>query len=217
MKITKILAIVLSLAICLAFAGCAKNEEEKPTEPVESLPHSLNIVGYAEKGEIPEIPYALGHNVEDLKETFMSHVEEGSEIYELIVEEGENTVWLRGGSMTFCYEKAKKENGISVIIAQEYAYDFSMGGVYDAADVIHAVGMDEYEKAEATNEDAFFLPVIPANTECIKYVINDYELRFILIDGALSAVTLTDPENWNNNQGETNELKKHFGNCCALL
>ena len=196
MKISKILSIILAFALCITFAGCAEKENDAPETSVEPLAHSLNIVGYAEKGEIPEIPYKLGHDIENLKETFMSHVEEGSEIYELIVEEGDEDVWLLGGSMSFCYEKKNKENGISVIIAQEYAYDFSMGGVYDADDVIHAVGLEEFERAETTKEDAFFLPVIPENSECIKYSIGGYDLRFILIDGTISAVTLTDPKNW---------------------
>lgn len=200
MKIKKILAVILVFTICFTFAGCGKKHDETisaPLSSVEPITHSdINVIGYAEKGEIPEIPYALGHDVENVKETFMDHVEEGSEIYELIVQEGENTVWLDGGSMMFCYEKAKKSNGISVLIAREEAYAFTMGGVYDADDVILKVGED-YERAEATYEDAFFLPVIPESTECIKYTINNYDLRFILIDGALSAVTLTNPENWD--------------------
>ena len=197
MKISKILSIVLVIALCFSFAGCAGSEGDNASlSSVEPLAHTVNIVGYAEKGEIPEIPYALGHDIEDLKETFMSHIDEGSEIVELVIDEGENDVWMNGGSMTFCYEKKNKENGISVIIAQEYAYDFSMGGVYDADDVIHAVGLEEYERAEATKEDAFFLPVIPDNCECIKYSVGGYDLRFILIDGTISAVTLTNPEYW---------------------
>lgn len=196
MKIAKLLSVILMFTLCLTFTGCAENEEDAPVTSVAPLPHSLNIVGYAEKGEIPEIPYKLGHDIEDLKETFMSHVEKGSEITELMVEEGENDVWLLGGSMTFCYEKKNKENGISVIIAQEYAYDFSLGGVYDADSVIDAVGLEEYERGEVTEEDAFFLPVIPENSECIKYSVGGYDLRFIIIDGTLSAVSLTDPENW---------------------
>lgn len=196
MKLSKILSVILASALCLTFVGCAEKEETAPVTSVESLAHSLNIVGYAEKGEIPEVPYALGHDIENLKKTFMNHIEEGSEIEELLIDEGENDVWMSGGSMIFCYEKKNKENGISVIVAQEYAYDFSLGGVYDADDVIHAVGMEEYEKGEATEEDAFFLPVIPENSECIKYSIGGYDLRFIIIDGTLSAVSLTDPENW---------------------
>lgn len=197
MKISKIISVILVFALCLSFVGCAKNEEDTaPVTSVAPLAHSVNIVGYAEKGEIPEVPYALGHDIENLKETFMSHIDEGSEIEELIIDEGDEDVWLLGGSMTFCYEKKNKENGISVIIAQEYAYDFSLGGVYDADDVIHAVGLETYERAETTKEDAFFLPVIPENSECIKYSIGGYDLRFIIIDGYVSAVTLTDPENW---------------------
>ena len=198
MKITKILAFILTFAICFSFAGCGDTDTESaPLSSVEPITHSsLNIVGYAEKGEIPEIPYALGHDIEDIKATFMDHIEEGSEIYELSVQEGENDVWMNGGSMMFCYEKAKKSEGVSVIVALEYAYDFSMGGVYDADDVIHAVGLEEYERAETTSEDAFFLPVLPEDSECIKYSIGGYDLRFILISGSLSAVSLTNPENW---------------------
>lgn len=198
MKILKISAIILSFAFCFTLMGCNKEATETSSlTSVKPLAHSVNIVAYAEKGQISEIPYyPLGHDIEDLKETFMSHVEEGSEIEELIIDEGDEDVWLLGGSTIFCYEKKNKENGISVIIAQEYAYDFSLGGVYDADDVIHAVGLDEYERAETTEEDAFFLPVIPKNSECIKYSIGGYDLRFIIIDGYVSAVTLTDPENW---------------------
>lgn len=197
MKISKIISVILVFALCFSFVGCSKNEEDTaPVTSVAPLAHSVNIVGYAEKGEIPEVPYTLGHDIENLKETFMSHIDEGSEIEELIIDEGDEDVWLLGGSMTFCYEKKNKENGISVIIAQEYAYDFSLGGVYDADDVIHAVGLETYERAETTKEDAFFLPVIPENSECIKYSIGGYDLRFIIIDGYVSAVTLTDPENW---------------------
>lgn len=196
MKLTKLLTFILCIASCLSFAGCAGNEDTDFVASTESLAHSVNIVAYAEKGEIPEIPYKLGHSVDNIKETFMDHVESGSEIHELVVDEGENDVWMQGGSVTFCYEKAKKENGISVIVAQEYAYDFSLGGVYDAEDVIHAVGIEEYQRAKATQEDAFFLPVIPENTECIKYKIGEYDLRFILIDGSISAVSLTNPNNW---------------------
>lgn len=207
MKVKKVLAIALAFAICSTFAGCSKEKEDEtisaPTSSVEPIIHSdINIAGYAEKGQIPEIPYTLGEDVEKIKETFMDHVEEGSEIEELLIDEGENTVWMDGGNMMFCYEKNKKSNGVSVLIAKEYAYDFSIGGVYLADDIINAVNLEEYEKSEATEEDAFFLPVIPENTECIKYTINNYELRFILVDGALSAVTLTDPANWNNIQYE---------------
>ena len=70
----------------------------------------MNIAAYAAKGEIPEIPYALGEDIEHLKETFADTLESGSEIHDLTVDEGEKTVWLDGGSVMFCYEKAKKDS-----------------------------------------------------------------------------------------------------------
>ena len=81
-------------------------------------------------------------------------------------------------------------------MAMEYAYGFASGGVYDAETVIAAMGDAEYTRAAASDDDAFFLPVLPENSECITYQTGAYTLRFVLIDGALSAVTLTDPANW---------------------
>lgn len=199
MKIKKLLSFVFCLIFVLVCCGCnSKEENNSDISSVESLAHSMNILAYAEKGEIPEIPYQLGANIDNLKETFMDHIEAGSEIHGLEISEGEKTVWLDGGSMMFCYEKAKAEQGISVLIAREYAYDFSLGGVYATDDVISAVGSDQYVKAPATNTDAFFLPVIPDNCECITYNAGNYVLKFILIDDYLSAVTLTDTANWSN-------------------
>lgn len=200
MKTLKLLSAFLCLCIIFACCGCNNKAEDNNSDisSVESLPHSMNILAYAEKGEIPEVPYQLGANIDNLKETFMDHIEAGSEIHGLEISEGENTVWLDGGSMMFCYEKAKAEQGISVLIAREYAYDFSLGGVYATDDVISAVGSEKYVKAAATNKDAFFLPVIPDNCECITYNAGSYILKFIFIDDYLSAVTLTDSNNWSN-------------------
>lgn len=197
MKIKSLLAVLLAAVLVLTLVGCAETEDEGNLSSVKPLEHSLNILALAEQGQIPEIPYKLGHDIEDLKNTFMTHIDEGSEIIELGVNEGEKTVWLEGGSMTFCYEKAKKEKGISVIVAHEYAYDFAMG-VYDADDIIYAVGSEEYERGETTDDDAFFLPAIPENSECIKYKAGEYDLRFIFVDGFLGAVSLTNPKNWDN-------------------
>ena len=196
MKIRSIFSVLLAILLVFCFSGCAAEEEEF-TSSVEPIEHSLDILAYAQKGEIPEVPFKLGDDVDNLKETFLDHIESGSEIYELGVMEGEETVHLLGGSMTFCYQKDKKENGISVIVAQEYAYDFAMGVQY-IDDVIFAVGSDDYQRASTTEEDAFFLPVVPENSECLTYTVNNYQLKFIFTDNVISAVSLIDTENWDN-------------------
>lgn len=197
MKIKSLLSILVAAILIFTFAGCATTDDDANLSSVKPLEHSLNILKIAEQGQIPEVPYKLGHDIENLKETFMTHIDEGSEIIELGVNEGEKTVWLEGGSMTFCYEKANKDDGVAVLVAHEYAYDFAMG-VYDADDIIYAVGSEDYERAETTDDDAFFLPAIPENSECIKYKAGEYDLRFIFVDGYLGAVSLTNPKKWDN-------------------
>lgn len=197
MKMTKLFSLFLSGLLVLCLVGCQnKYTEADDLESVSSLPHSMNILGYAERGEIPELPFRLGESVQTVKDNFMDHVESGSEIHGLEISEGDKTVWMQGGSMIFCYEKAKEDAGVSVLVAQEYGYDFSLGGVYAIDDVISAVGAEEYDRAATDYEDAFFLPIIPEGSECLTYQAGANELRFIFIDGYLSAVTLTDPANW---------------------
>lgn len=194
--ISAMLSVMLSVLLILSLSACDTAKEDGQNASVSSAGYAVNIAAYAAKGEIPEISYALGEDIDHLKETFADTLESGSEIHDLTVDEGDKTVWLDGGSVMFCYEKAKKDAGVSVIVAKEYAYGFAIGGVYDAETVIAAMGDAEYTRAAASDDDAFFLPVLPENSECITYQTGAYTLRFVLIDGALSAVTLTDPANW---------------------
>lgn len=200
MNTKKVLSLVLCFVLALCFTACAdsqKNDTEKISS-VKPLEHSMDILAYAENGEIPEVPFKVGTEVEKVKKEFMDHVESGSEIHELEISEGEKTVWLDGGNMMFCYEKANVDSGVSVIIAREYAYDFSLGGVYDTDDVITAVAKEDYKLEKATSKEAFFLPVIPDTAKCLSYSAGNYTLRFIFIDDYLSAVTLTDTSLWTN-------------------
>ncbi len=196
MKFQKIICLALAVTLIAGLCGCQPKEKKEPLSSVSSMSHSINILARAEQGEIPELPFALGTSVATVKDTFMDYVPKGSEIYELGVSEGEKTVWLQGGSTIFCYEKEKESLGISVLVAQEYAFDLSMGGVYAIDDVIAAVGTENFTRATATYQDAFFLPVIPEGSECLTYTAGRYQLKFIFIDGYAAATVLIDPENW---------------------
>lgn len=194
----KLLGLILAAIVTFSFCGCSDNEKsEKDNTSSTSSSHSVNILAYAQKGEIPEVPFGVGADIEEVKTGFKDTVEAGSEVEDLMIDEGQTTVWMDGGNSMFCYEKANESAGIGVIVAKEYAYNLSLGGVYSVNDVISAVGSEEYTKAAATEADAFFLPAIPENTECIAYTAGNYVLKFIAIDGYLSAVTLTNPAVWN--------------------
>ena len=196
--IKKILCLILALGVMFCFSGCNNGEKpDKENSASTASSHSVNIIAFAEKGEIPEVPYGVGASVEEVKTGFKDTVEPGSEVDDLTIDEGQTTVWMDGGNCMFCYEKANETAGIGVIVAKEYAYNLSMGGVYTLDDVITAVGSEEYTRAAATEADVFFLPVIPQGAECVTYATGSYVLRFIAIDGYLSAVTLTNPAVWN--------------------
>ena len=191
-KITALFCTILLAACC---CGCGtKNQDQQAAQ--SSSAYAVDIAALATGGKIPEIKFALGTNVDELKEKFKETVEPGAEVDDLTETQGEKTVWLDGGSVLFCYEKAKKENGISFMVAREYAYNFSMGGIYAQEDVIAAMGNLKYEKSAATDEDVFFMPTTPANCEKLSYVTGRNVLNFIFVDGTLSAVVLYNPENW---------------------
>lgn len=197
MKCSKLISCVLSLAlIAVCFCGCQnKKETEKNNTSSE---YAVKIAALAEQGKIPELPFSIGDSVERVKTEFKSTIEPGSEIEDISVVEGEKTVWLDGGAMLFCYEKANSEKGISLLVAKENAYGFSLGGVIPPEDIVSAMGTAEYTRAAATEQDAFFLPVIPDNCECLTYKTGNNVLRFIFTDGYLSAVSLTNPQNWQS-------------------
>lgn len=191
-KLTALFLAALLAALC---CGCGTPKGDENAKASSSA-YAVDIAALAAGGKIPEIKFALGANVDELKEKFKDTVEPGAEVDDLTETQGEKTVWLDGGSVLFCYEKAKKENGISLIVAREYAYNFSMGGVYAQEDVIAAMGDLKYEKSAATDDDVFFMPTTPANCEKLSYVTGKNVLNFIFVDGTLSAVVLYNPENW---------------------
>lgn len=191
----KLAALFLAALLAALCCGCGTQKGNENAKASSSA-YAVDIAALAAGGKIPEIKFALGANVDELKEKFKDTVEPGAEVDDLTETQGEKTVWLDGGSVLFCYEKAKKENGISLIVAREYAYNFSMGGVYAQEDVIAAMGDLKYEKSAATDDDVFFMPTTPANCEKLSCVTGKNVLNFIFVDGTLSAVVLYNPENW---------------------
>ena len=195
----KLISLLLVAFIVTVFAGCNKGgEKEKNTSSTPSeYVHSINILAYAEKGEIPEVPFKLGESIETVKENFSSTLPKGSEIGHLFVTEGELTVQMDGGSSMFFYEKKNEQSGVGVIVAKEEAFKLAMGGVYTGDDVIKMIDSEDYKKAPATDADIFFLPGSAELYECITYNVGDYVLKFILLDGYVSATTLTNPAVWS--------------------
>ncbi len=194
----KIIAVLLSASLILTFVGCKEEKGSDGTSStVSQYVHETNIYDYAKKGEIPEVPFKLGESVEKVKKNFKDTIPQGSEIEDLIITEGTLTVQMDGGNSMFFYEKANEKSGIALIVAKEEAFKLSMGGVYSAQDIIDMIEQKDYKLGAATEADVFFLPGAASDYECLSYSAGDFVLKFIIINGYVSAATLTNPAVWN--------------------
>ncbi len=207
MKLLKsIFASVLAFTVIFALCGCGNNgDNTSSTQSIVEYSHGVDIISDAENGVIPEVAFPLGYDVEKLKEEFVSTLPEGSEIIGLEESSGVITTQLRGGNVIFCYENLKKDEGISLIsVTGDYAYDFSMGGVYTKEDVIDAMGDATYTllTEEDAELDAFLFPTVPSGVECLTYEVGDYVLKFVFVDSHLSSVTIYNPELWDREQNQ---------------
>ena len=193
----KLLCLLLTISVLFAFSGCDQEQNKDNSSTPSQYVHSTNILAYAEKGEIPEVPFKLGESIETVEANFSSTLPEGDEMAHLFITEGELTVQMEGGSSMFFYEKANKESGVSVIVAKAEAFKLSMGGIYRGEDIIDMIDSEDYTRTTATDADVFFLPGSADQYECITYKTGDFILKFILTDGYACATTLTNPAVWN--------------------
>ena len=90
----KIASILLSAVILFSFAACGKEKTESSTP-------SVDLEYYAKLGSIPDCPYKLGQNIDELKSTLETDEKEAVEAggdYVYQVTEGELSVQINNGS-----------------------------------------------------------------------------------------------------------------------
>ena len=110
--------------------------------------------------------------------------------------EGEQTVQLSTGGELFYYEKARAEQGVSVIVSFGTAYGFQEN--IALKDDVRAAVNAEAQELTATPEQMFFFPVVDGSCDILRYTSGSYRLDFFFRDDFLVATTLTDTENWTD-------------------
>lgn len=188
----KIISIFLVLCIALCFVGC-KNDKNK-TE------HTVDVEYYAKLGKIPEVEFALGISESDLSDHYgdgkIIDAGDHEHYVELNKMEGNKTVRLDAGNLLFYYEKEKKQNGISVMISFDTAYDFEVG-IAMPEDIQNAISA-EGTLTDATADQLYFLPVSDDTAKVLSYTFDNIRLDFFFINDFLSATVLTDTNNWSD-------------------
>lgn len=184
------IALLLSLVCLLSLSACGAEKEKKKENKVD-------LEYYAQLGQIPDCPYKLGADPDEIiseLEAAAEEAEQNNEEYPFGVTEGEKTVRIDNGAYVYFYAKESPENGIAYIVAADGAYGFESGTT--ALEVKNALPTLDYTEEEANEDNAFFLYGI-SNGTVLRYTPGDRTVLFLFSDNALVAVALYDNLNWN--------------------
>lgn len=200
----KIFCLMLALVFVFSFAGCG-NGDETDTSSVAS--RAAEIEEYIKKGSIPEIPFAVGTDVDDVEDYYNDmmeqleaehsddegHIHSDDDIY-FEVTKGNLSVTMDTGKMKYFYEKAKKSKGVSVILTFEDAFGFEV--MYTTKnDIEEALSGLSGKTLSATEDDLYFLSYA-SEAIILRYEIDRYRLDFYFDDNTLMATVLQNTENW---------------------
>lgn len=174
----KILAVLFCLIFIFSFTACGEKEKKK-TE------HSVDIEYYAKAGQMPEVNYALGSDVEKVKNELSAEAEKSESVYS--VTEGESTVLIDNGEICYYYKKSNPEKGIDYIVNYGTAFGFPIGSV--TVEVKEALDGYSYTEEVLNEENAFFM-FDTENGSVIKCRFEDNTVLFVFKDNALCATAL---------------------------
>ena len=88
----KLAALFLAALLAALCCGCGTQKGNENAKASSSA-YAVDIAALAAGGKIPEIKFALGTNVDELKEKFKDTVEPGAEVDDRTETQGEKTVW----------------------------------------------------------------------------------------------------------------------------
>lgn len=185
----KILSFLLILTVAFSFSACGKKKDN-------AAENKVDLEYYAELGQMPECDYKLGADPDEIAEKLTaaeSSAEASGEEYPFALTEGEKTVRIDNGDFVYYYEKAKKDKGISYIIATTKGYGFESGT--SILEIKNALPELKYTEEDVTDANSFFLMGAIDGT-VLKYTFKNRVVSFFFSENELTAVTLYDTDNW---------------------
>lgn len=185
----KIFSFLLVLTVVFSFSACGKKKDK-------AAENKVDLEYYAGLGQMPECDYKLGADPDEMVEKLTaaeSSAEAAGEEYPFAVTEGEKTVRIDNGDFVYYYEKAKKDKGISYIIATNKGYGFEGGA--SILEIKNALSELEYTEEDVNDSNSFFLMGAIDGT-VLKYTFKNRVISFFFSENELTAVTLYDTDNW---------------------
>ena len=190
----KILCLVLCIIFALSLTACGGKEGKKSN-------HSIDVEYFANLGQIKDVDYKLGDDVDKTKESLKAKYEslqngegefaEEDEAFYYDFESGEYTV-MTDGNVSCAYATEDKDAGITHIVKYGDAYGFTVGTVSTKLrDTMSAEGFDATER-EAKSGELFFLPgAANADTTVLEYKFKENTVLFVFQEHAFSAAVIS--------------------------
>ena len=178
----KLLCLVLCIIFVFSFTACGASGGQKG--------HSIDIKYYAKLGQINDIEYKLGGDIDSAQKSLSANSEDtsdehGHEEFYYDYESGDYTV-LTNGSVCCCYKTQDKSSGITHIVKYGDAYGFNQGTIStQLRDIMNDLGFQATER-EANQNELFFLPS-SADITVLEYQISNNTVLFVFQEHALSA------------------------------
>ena len=176
----KALSVILCVIFVLSLAACGNKGGVNN--------HSVDIEYYAKHGQINDIQFKLGADINEVKTVLGETVDDHGESNYFDYETGDYTV-MTDGEVACCYKTDLKESGITHIIKYGDVYGFAVGSVSTAVrDTMTDFGYESVER-ETKKGELFFLPA-SADMTVLEYKIKDNTVLFVFQQHALSAAVI---------------------------
>ena len=193
----RLLALILSLALCFCFASCKKDEKKQSKI-------GIDVEYYAKLGQIPECEYQLGQNVDEMLKELEEKQKAAEEKYADADHDhsdeiesnfhyhNEDMGWIQiygDNGYIYRYDPENKSKGINRIISSNAAYGFKTSDVSsEVRDALSSYGFDSKERDLTDKETAYYGAA--ENSTCLEYNFGGNTVLFIFNNNALFATSL---------------------------
>lgn len=182
----KVLSVIICLVLTLSFTAC----KEKGSNGSD---HSIDVEYYANLGQINDVEYILGGDVDKAQQSLSADESDSEDIhghkkFYYDYESGDYTV-LTDGIVCCCYKTDDKTEGITHLVKYGDAYGFIQGEIStQVSEKMESMGFSATER-EARDGELFFLPSTGELT-VLQYDFEKNTVLFVFEEHALCTTVI---------------------------
>ena len=181
--------IALILCLCFSFTLCACGEKEEKVEK-----YGVDVNYYAKLGQIPEVEYKLGADVDKIIEALdkaeAEYAEENGHQHGTynVFEEGERSLLVTSGT-NYYFDTDNKAAGVSYIVNFDASYGFAPDTYsIEIKEALETLGLKSTLR-EADAEEVFYIPGA-MNLSVMEYAFPKCNIVFVFQEDKLCATAI---------------------------